>query len=203
MELILINSGKLKIMLTDDEMKKYDLDTDTIDYDTTSTRRAFWSILDDAKTQTGFDAASDRVFIQLYPSKKGGCEMYVTKLGEACQPPRAVKNSRGVHMVTERHESGRERLVAYSFDAMETMLSVCRRLLFIGWHGSSQSFRDRGGRCFLFLSTALCGGIGYLDRLSFIGEYGTFENPKRLGLYVSEHGSCICENGAVERLGVL
>ena len=82
MELILINENKLKITLSRRDMKQYDLDCDTIDYDKTETRKAFWSILDEAKHKTGFDAAKQRVFIQLYPSKEGGCEMYVTKLSK-------------------------------------------------------------------------------------------------------------------------
>ena len=80
MELILINSNKLKIMLTEADMIQYELDFNTINYDNIETRRAFWNILDEAKHRTGFDAASDRIFIQLYPSKEGGCEMYVTKV---------------------------------------------------------------------------------------------------------------------------
>ncbi len=208
MELILINSSKLKIMLTDDEMKKYDLDTDTIDYDTTSTRRAFWSILDDAKTRTGFDAASDRVFIQLYPSKKGGCEMYVTKLGEACRLPRVGRSGQGtprgtVQMIPEARHGGRGRLGAYAFETMEALLCVCRRLLSLGWTGESTAYRDFRRRCFLFLSSPDHGGYAPLDELSFISEYGTQENVEHLRLYISEHASCLCASGAVEQLGVL
>ena len=96
MELILISSSKLKIMLSDADMEKYDLTAETVDYDNTATRRAFWSILDDAKNETGFDAASDRLFIQMYPSKDGGCEMFVTKLGTLCgeEPPLAPERKR-------------------------------------------------------------------------------------------------------------
>ena len=81
MELIVINENKLKITLSESDMKQYSLDCNTVDYDNTETRKAFWSILDEVKQKTGFDAASQKIFVQLYPSKKGGCEMYVTKLG--------------------------------------------------------------------------------------------------------------------------
>ena len=73
MELIKISDTKLKITLTKDDMIRYELNCDTIDYDNTETRKAFWNILDHAKHVTGFDAASERVFIQLYPDKGGGC----------------------------------------------------------------------------------------------------------------------------------
>ena len=209
MELILINSSKLKIMLTGDEMKKYELDTDKIDYDTTATRKAFWSILDDAKSETGFDAASDKVFIQLYPSRKGGCEMYVTKLGEQLLPPRGSRLSRSTAhdnlqiIPADRHTGGRERFGAYVFETMEALLCVCRRLLALKWNGESRAYRDRNGRCFLLLSEVCHSIYAPLDELSFISEYGTAESAEHLHLYISEHATCICEHGAVSTLGVL
>lgn len=80
MEITLLTENELKVSLTRDDMAHYALDCASIDYDTTGTRRAFWSILDEARLQTGFDAAHDRIYIRIYPSRDGGCEMYVTKL---------------------------------------------------------------------------------------------------------------------------
>ena len=80
MELIKISDSKLKIALTPTDMEKYSLDIQTMDYDKTETRSAFWQLLDEAKHKTGFDAASEKIFVQIYSSIGGGCEMYVTKL---------------------------------------------------------------------------------------------------------------------------
>ena len=209
MELILINSSKLKIMLTGDEMKKYDLDTDRIDYDTTATRKAFWSILDDAKSETGFDAASDKVFIQLYPSKKGGCEMYVTKLGDTSPSPRTGKSSRGAAkeklqiISPSLRTGGKARMGAFAFDSLSALLSVCHRLKGMNWQGESHAYRDGDGACFLFLSDPDHGPYAAFDDLSFISEYGTRENADRLRLYISEHATCIREHDAVNVLGNL
>lgn len=209
MELILINSSKLKIMLTGDEMKKYELDIDTIDYDTTATRKAFWSILDDAKSETGFDSASDKVFIQLYPSKRGGCEMYVTKLGENDVPLRTGRTSKSTPrenlqiIPAKSREGDRERFCAYVFETLEAMLCVCRRLLTLEWCGESRAYRDLGGRFFLLLTETYRGMYAPLDELSFISEYGTAENAEQVRLYISEHASCICETDAVATLGIL
>ena len=205
MELILINPGKLKIMLTGEEMKKYELDADNIDYDTTATRRAFWSILDDARSETGFDAASDKVFIQLYPSKKGGCEMYVTKLGDAILPHGSKSAQKANARATsgERRGGRGERIGAYAFESLESLLCVCRRLLSIHWRGESRAYRDRRGTFFLFLSETWRDTYEILDELSFISEYGTVENADRLRLYIGEHATCICAHGAVGTLGAL
>lgn len=200
MELIMINSSKLKIMLSGDDMIKYDLDTDKIDYDTTATRRAFWSILDDAKTETGFNAANDKLFIQLYPCKKGGCEMYVTKIGDPRLP--AVKGDLQI-MPSDTHYGGHKRMEAYAFEDMESMLCVCRRLLTLGYEGESHAYRDSRGQFFLLLCRYAYGAYAYLDEYSFISEYGRSENVGHIKLYISEHATCICEGDAVEKLGIL
>ena len=62
MELIKISDSKLKIALTPTDMEKYSLDIQTMDYDKTETRSAFWQLLDEAKHKTGFDAASEKIF---------------------------------------------------------------------------------------------------------------------------------------------
>ena len=66
-------------------------------YKRQATRSAFWRILDRAKKQTGFDAARDRVLIQVFPRKSGGCEMYVTKAAPSKQEERnPIKNDRAL-----------------------------------------------------------------------------------------------------------
>lgn len=208
MELILISSSKLKIMLSDADMEKYDLTAQTVDYDNTATRRAFWSILDDAKNETGFDAASDRLFIQMYPSKDGGCEMFVTKLGTLCAeedpspscPPERRRSRPPLSHKSE--ERVKERLSVYSFEDLERLLEVCRRLLQVKWKGRSKAYRAFDGKCYLFLyerteSTLL------LTRFSFIGEYGIAEHAETSSLYIKEYASPLCECAAVETLGAL
>jgi negative regulator of genetic competence, sporulation and motility len=116
MELIRIGDSKLKITLTSDDMTQYDLDCDTMDYDNSETRKAFWDILDHAKQITGFDAAGDRVFVQLYPSKKGGCEMYVTKLGLICADRREGERNK---IRKSMHGIGKSKPAQYQFRRTE------------------------------------------------------------------------------------
>lgn len=214
MELILISDSKLKITLTSDDMAQYELDCDTMDYDNTETRRAFWEILDRAKHITGFDAASDRVFIQLYPSKKGGCEMYVTKLGLVCaesgQGERARASlTRGTDREKDAaprvcpipHGSGdRDRLGAYRFEQLESLLCVCRQLAGRGYASHSSAYRDEKKHYFLLLRERASAFGVPCGEFSFITEFGTAENAETVRLYISEHGSPICEGNAVNML---
>lgn len=89
MELIRIGEGKLKVMLTEEDMALYALDDTASDCSGTETRRAVFAILDAAKAQIGFDAARDRVCIQMFRGRAGGCELFVscTEKGGRALPP--------------------------------------------------------------------------------------------------------------------
>ena len=78
MELILISNTKLKIMLSESDMIKYNIGRES-DCARSSTRRAIRSLLDRAKDQIGFNTEGEEIFVQLYTSKSGGCELFVTK----------------------------------------------------------------------------------------------------------------------------
>ena len=80
MEIIMISDSKIKVMLSADDLKGFDLDTASLDYSNTETKRMFWDILSRAKHSIGFDTDGHRVLVQLYPSRCGGCEMFVTRL---------------------------------------------------------------------------------------------------------------------------
>lgn len=201
MELIIINENKLKITLSEFDMKEYCLDCSTIDYDNTETRRAFWSILDEVKHKTGFDAASQKVFIQLYPSKEGGCEMYVTKLGE--KPTNEdtsdpVPDSHRLRPIPKRQ-------AAYSFSSLSRLISVCKRLSGIGFSEKSAAYRSHIEENKYFLILDEPEEITYLpvSEFSFICEYGKSENLKNTMLFIHEHADPICQSHAIETLSSL
>ncbi len=193
LELILINSSKLKIMMTSKDMEQYDLKCENIDYDNTETRRAFWSILDEAKQRTGFDAASDKVFVQLYPSKGGGCEMYITKLGTG-------ENSKDNRIFLSGEGAGRQ-IRVYSFERFEWLSAVCKRLFELGYEGESCAYFN--GLCknyYLLLAEERKRGDTYLSGLTFIKEFGKAEDLARATLYIKEYCTCVCAYDAVQIL---
>ena len=201
MELIMINENKLKITLSVCDMKQYCLDCSTIDYDNTETRRAFWSILDEVKHQTGFDAASQKVFIQLYPSKEGGCEMYVTKLGEKHSSEESsdpVPDSHRLRPLPRRR-------IAFSFDSISRLISVCKRLSDIGYAEKSSAFRSHieKDKYYLLLEEPEENAYLPVTEHSFISEYGKSENLKNTLLLIHEHTDTICQSRAVETLSEL
>ena len=186
MELIFINDTKLKIILNDADMEYYRLDCNCVNYNNTETRRAFWDILDEAKHKTGFDAASDKVFIQLYPSKEGGCEMYVTKLNLPCPP-----NQKSLQI---------SQPIVAMFKTLKDMIYACRLIKQFSIICNSSAWIDENKICYLLLesdSNSLTSNLS-----SILNEFGSDISNDNFITYIKEHGKTICENCAVEKLSV-
>jgi negative regulator of genetic competence, sporulation and motility len=215
MDLIRIDDNKMKIMLTPVDMQCYALDAIAIDYTKTETRRAFRHILDDVRLQTGFDANGNQLYVQLYPSREGGCEMFVTKLdvtcalGDTTERPHIGIGRASMEAKARTQtavEAEHRRTVAFSFDALEHLLCVCRRLRAQDFVGGSAAYWGEEGRYYLLLtekaSNRRSAMFGRLS-LAFIGEYGVQQNVETVRLYIREHGCPICEANAVSRLSEL
>jgi negative regulator of genetic competence, sporulation and motility len=227
MELILISNTKLKIMLDESDMKKYHIENEC-DCAEGSTRRAIRNLLECAKDQIGFNTDGEEIFVQLYASKQGGCELFVTKCNgeskEENEPaaeeilrdtkrkrsdslPDASKETREKISLPEKITSrlpqakSRDRArIAYSFSEMSHLLEVCKILRSSGIFPESRAFSDDTGKYYLLLLGEGLKAYSRLDRLTFIVEYGRRENPDCLVSYIAEHGRVICEMKAIETL---
>ena len=80
MELIIISDKKMKIMLTEKELYRYNLDSENFSLENDAQRHAFRRVLNDACRQSGFENKHSRLMVQMYPGKKGGCEIFVTRM---------------------------------------------------------------------------------------------------------------------------
>ena len=186
MELLRIGDNKLKVTLSGEDMEHYRLDSESMDYDTTETRSAFWQILDEAKQKTGFDAGGGRIFVQVYSSRAGGCEMYITLVseeGEGRGEAEAPRPSEGI----------------YCFDTLPTLLAVCRMLDTLGYRDESTAYTADGAYYLVIREARRTGVYGSrpLGEYAFLEEYGTRLSGGVRRSYLDEHGRCLCDKGAV------
>ena len=118
MEFLLIGESKIKIVLTADESDKLGLQSASADVCSHIARRTFWRILDRARSEVGFDASGDKILIQLYPDKDGGCEIFVTKLGILSDSSaRLVSRSDRVTLLSRKQG-------IYAFDCLEDVIAA-------------------------------------------------------------------------------
>lgn len=187
MELIRISDSKLKVMLNAQDMAHYAITCEAINYENTETRRAIWEILDEAKQRTGFDAASDRIFIQVYPSREGGCELYITKLGGVC--------------AASLSSPARECYGLYRFAHLADLLRVCHILRCSDYYGTSAAYTV-GEEYYLCLRELAPGADG-LHRHLFIEEFGERLRGEVSLAYIEEHGIPLVREDAVGKLADL
>lgn len=182
MELLIISESKIKITLTAQDCTRFGLNAQHANTADALTRRALFSILDEVKVQSGFDTCKDKVLMQLYPSKDGGGELFVTRLALSAEGGRA-----------SAHPPGRE---LYRFDAFHDLLRAVRRAVRGGSEGKSELFYADDGKYYLLLDS-----VSQADSLFFC-EYAQ-SVPIALTESVREHAACLLTPDATLRLAAL
>ena len=197
MELIVISDKRLKIMLSADDMSAYNINALTLDTDNNKTKRILYDILDRAKRNAGFESDTDRVFVQIFPSREGGCEMFVTKFSDLYDYEE-VDNVAVAHLHQAKGNAVKKRLV-YRFWAMGDLLCACRALKNRKYKELSEVYASAESDAVYLM---LCEGEGACD-ISVVCEYADPVFFPGISLYISEHCIPICEGDAVGKLSQL
>ena len=176
MDLLKIHDGKLKIALTAEELHAHGLTISSFDYENVKTKRALWQMLDEAKKTVGFDASNASLYVELYPSRTGGCEIFVT---------RRLKKEKS-------EERKREQL--FVFPDSEPLIALSAALSVAGYREASPLYAY-DGRLYLVIVTEMCAALGASDlALEFASPSDgvTLEELERRGQLLTDR--------AVERL---
>lgn len=185
MEITLLTEDELRVSLTRDDMEHYEIDCDHMDYDTTGTRRAFWSILDEARQKTGFDAARDKVCIRVFPSRGGGCELYVTRVNAETEEEHSSK-------VPEKRT--REGLYLLDIRDVPGLLSVCVLLKNAGFSGENAVYILPSGEFCL---------VTQKEPPAFLSEFTKKTLPCVYLPVLYEHARRIADGDAVSKLAAI
>ena len=192
---MLICESKLKIVASEEEMKEYRLEISGCEQGGQRLRRAFWQVLDMAKSEVGFDPAGDKVLIQFYPIKTGGCEIFVTKLGILPESSARIVSKSNKIEVLSRHRG------FYSFDSLEDLCTFCRTIKKISNDGvpASDVYFD-GGR--YFLSVEEYGKGGETVEFPCILEFAKGLTAD-FSIYIFEHADLIAQGDGIERFSLI
>ena len=177
MEMIMISPSQLKVMMDADDMKKYELDCGEGLCAGISRRSALRSILKKAWEQTGFLSDGRRVVVKMFPSKDGGCEMFVTRLGDV-EAHGDIETKRGCTTV-------RDGMPVYSFPSFLTLSIACRRLKETGYRDDSAAYRYSDGQKYYLA----------ISRVSpIVSEMGGALVRSGAIAYINEYCTLICED---------
>ena len=191
MDFLVVSDSKLKIVLTQSDMTIYNIDPKSSDCTDPLCRRAVFSILDLAKERVGFDFGGDKILVQFYPVKEGGCEVFVTKLGILSgTSAKIVSRSDRLALLS------REKLL-YFFDSLES-LSLASKAIMKKAKAPPKSdvYRGEGDKYFLILEEY--GKGGETSEFPSVLEFGK-SLPADFLVYVLEHARKLSSGDGVEK----
>lgn len=181
MELIVIDESRIKLMLTAEDMKAYRNAAEE-----SGTGEALRGILRAAGMR-------GRIYVEMYPSKTGGCEVFVTKLAE--RENRTSMKSGNERMLAEYRNYIFRGRVIYRFDTMPCLLGACAGLMQGGYRGESSAYHEETAGCgayYLILEQESHVASEHLGSLCKSSVY----------YYINEHCRKLCAD-AVQILGKL
>lgn len=71
---------EIRIRLTDEDLKAFEITAQELDYDSPKGKQVILELVELAKEKLGFETAGEKIYIQLYPAKSGACDLFITKL---------------------------------------------------------------------------------------------------------------------------
>ncbi len=210
MELILISESKLKIMLTADDMEDYEISNELMTYACKDTRKMFGKILEEARAKTGFDCTSGKLFIQVYPSKNGGCEVYVTSDMEesAKEQPKAEKKTKE----KSTQPKLKKEYCVFVFGIISDVVASCDILKKSGYQNESALYFEKIGENISKYYLVLQEEVPQYQqnrrkkaptKCDLANEYGKRLENKESIFYIKEHAKCIVCKNAVEIMSKL
>ena len=195
MELIVIDEERMKIMLSREELLSYNIYAPDIDTEDESTKRILYDIIDRAKRTAGFDGEWGSMFVRVFPSGDGGCEMYVTKYAQLYDEDEYMCDD-----TTEDKGHGaraRARRYVYRLASADLLLRCCRALADRGYAAPSDVYISEDGETyFLVLHEGECD-------TSVALEFGESVSFSGVLVYLSEHARILVEKDGVGSMSVI
>ena len=207
MELVVINENKLKITMDKADMKLYGLDENDFHCSVINTREILEKILHNYPYQTGFENISrdDKILIQLYPDKNGGCELYVTKItldekeGTIFMP---LENEEKYLLPKpiQKKQTINNPIISYRFECLEDSIKAAKELILRDFVGESSFYRNIDKKYYLLLNPKQNKNDDFTPQIEFLSEFGEVSNIENTFLLLSEYGKCIFKHKAIELL---
>ena len=201
MELIVISDKKMKIMLSEKELNRYNIDSENFSMNNDAQRHAFRRVLNDACKQSGFDGKASRLLVQMYPAKKGGCEIFVTRIENGENDNKKALPLSPISLDIDCCDTVND-IACYMFDNFSHINTVCKQLLISGFSGKSNAYISNEGTYYLILSNFSAKNPLQkpYSNLSFINEFAKSTSLCVLS-YAEDYCKKLCEYDAVSTLG--
>ena len=178
MDIIKIGYNSFKIALSATEAMEYDF-TSNDSCNDQQVKNSLKLLFEKMKATNKIEIESDKVSAEIYISKDGGCEIFVSRVNAPKQG---------------RRQSKTEPISIYCFSRIDELLRACYRAYVCGLNSSSDAYHDsENGNYYLILNEIYPKDL----KCAFLTEYGERVKNNML-FYLKEHCDCICSENAVE-----
>lgn len=184
-----ISRSTVKVVLSKNELKSYDLNFSMLDSDSVETKAMLLTLLQNIQQKVDIDLASDRLYIEAFAAKDGGCFLYISVIDD--EDNSLSNNSKKDVFVALTAE----------FDNFNNLIILCRHLQKLSndivasqlyYHGLTMRlvlYADSNAEC------KICG---------LICEYGNFIGAGELYYsFTKEYFTCSEKYNAVSKLANL
>ena len=192
MEILKIGKQAVKVSLNVQETIKYKITT-TEELSEAEIKENFSLLLNEIKKKTDFSYANKKIFTEIFPSKDGGCEIYISCIGT--EADNIVYKEKSTETDTKKKLTPS----IYVFDGIEELLNVSYRLNEIKHSRKSSIFYDNEkNRYFLILEDINVKNIKY----AFLLEYAKYIKGS-VHVFLKEHYKCLINKDAIKVLSSL
>lgn len=191
----LLCKTKLKIFFDAEDLRRHGVTYDRLDYASEPGRSVFREALAYARSETGFEADSGRLFVELFPAAGGGCVATVTKL---CRAQSGDTADSSLHAPAQApHPPGRLRV--FQFCNADALLAA--RALFPLLPAAESALYGESERFLLALRMPRRLLPGERDNMARLLEFcdEIVCTPYALSA-LTERGGCIFSADALQRL---
>ena len=207
MEVIVINENKLKITMSKTDMINYGLDENEFHCSVINAREILEKILHNTPIKTGFENISpeDKILIQLYPEKHGGCELYVTKITLEEKEgtifmPQENEDKYLLPKPIQKKQIAKNSLISYRSECLEHSIDASKELILRNFVGESSFYQNSDGKYYLLINAKSSINADIHSQIDFLSDFGELTNTENSFLLLSEYGKCIFSRNAIESL---
>ncbi|NLB80803.1 MAG: adaptor protein MecA [Clostridiaceae bacterium] len=195
-----ITPNKIKITLSVEDLKEWDINFETLTHNSPEAQDLFWNLIRRAEAEAGFYADGSQLIVEAMPLKNDGFVMIITKIEEGADnqlqryiKPREKKETRPRKKV---------RIVSnpliFAFSCLDDVFLACKSIKG-RFSGESSLYKHKE---IYYLSPTILNDFIAEDIDVILSDFARKEGASALikSGELAEHGEVIIENGAVENI---
>lgn len=195
-----INDNKLKIVLSKQDLIDKDIDIHTLNPNSMESQDLFFDILQEIEFYYGFDMGNSQVLLEGVSTSNGGMILTVTKSNTHTHDHTHTSSKQPPKLKVKKKASNNDiKELVYKFDCFDNFLEFVYRLkrLPIKYENTLYEYNNN---YYLFLNCTADYQETYKKLLFVLSDYATFTSNPAIKNKLSEHGSVIIENQAIQKI---